>query len=816
MSQLWQDTQYAGRMLAKSPVVTFVGVFSLALGIGANTAIFSLINALMLRSLPVRDPQQLVALSTVRPDSLNGGLSLAMFEEIQRLQHVFSSMFAWSGGGIANFEANGVKYAAGLDTVSGDYFSTLGVQPLFGRLILPDDLALDTGFPAPVAVIDYRCWRRRYKGDPAVIGRSILVDGRLLTIVGVTPKDFMGLIIDAASDVTVPIGYSGGTTYRDRKNVGLDVMARLKREITLPQARAQLQAMWPGIQAVTLPENSDSALQAQFLARRIRVESAATGTSYMRGRLARPLAVMMGLVGLVLLVACVNIANLMLARAAGRRHELGIRLALGAGPWRLIRQLLTESLILAAVGAALGLGIAFWASRFLINTQWSGLVPLSIDPAPDLRVLAFTSAIAVLTGIIFGLAPGWGVARTDPASVLQHGVRTVRDGGGLLGKLLVSTQIALSLVLVIGAMLFVHSLAKLRSADLGFRREGILMMQMFPQAGREKIPDRAVYYRQVAEELSRLPGVKAVSYSDLGPAVAYDHKVPVLAPSSPGGPAQAADEIIGPGFFHLLGMRVIAGREFGWRDDERASRVVIISESLARRLFSNANPLGQKVDIAGQLDRKGMEIVGVVNSASLWVPQHHEPPAIYMPLLQERRRNQPMLDIRADGDSDVLARSAARTLESLGRHYSLRTETLEHRLDWTLRNERLMAKLSMFFGGLALLLASVGLYALMSYAVTRRTSEIGVRMALGAGRGDVLRLVLLEVMWLTLSGVAVGVPAALAASHLISSMLFELSANDPGTIAVSAATLSAVALFAGYLPARRASRIDPMMALRSE
>ena len=340
-----------------------------------------------------------------------------------------------------------------INTVTGEYFSTLGVQPFLGRLIAPEDLALDTGVPAPVAVIDYRCWRQRYNGDPAVIGKTILVEGKPLTIVGVTPKDFMGLIIDAASDVTVPIGYSGRTTYRERKNVGLDVMARLKPGVTLPQARAQLQAIWPGIQAATLPEDADSVLRAQFLARRLNVESAATGTSYMRQRLARPLAVMMGLVGLVLLVACVNIANLMLARAAGRRQELGIRLALGAGPWRLIGQLLTESLILAIAGAALGLGFAFWVSRFLIATQWSGLVPLAIDPAPDLRVLAFTSAIAVLTGIIFGLAPAWGVARTDPASVLQHGVRTVRGGGGLLGKLLVSAQIALSLVLVIGAML---------------------------------------------------------------------------------------------------------------------------------------------------------------------------------------------------------------------------------------------------------------------------------------------------------------------------------------------------------------------------
>ncbi|PYT28627.1 MAG: hypothetical protein DMG57_14150 [Acidobacteria bacterium] len=818
MSQAWQDMRYAVRVLAKTPVVTAVAIVSLALGIGANTAIFSILNALFLRSLPVRAPRQLVAISTISPDGQNGKdpLSLPMFEEIRQRQQVFSGMFAWSGGGMNNFEANGVKYAASLETVSGDYFSTLGIRLLLGRLITRSDVASQAGSSARVAVLSYHYWQLRYNGDPEIIGKSIRVDGIPLTIIGVTPKSFAGLIIDGASEVTAPILYSGRETLREPGRLWLEVIGRLKPGATLQQARAQMKVLWPSVQVATMPPGYAGAQRDRFFARRVDAESAATGNSFMRERLARPLMLLMGLVGLVLLIACVNLANLMLARVTGRTQELGIRTALGASGWRLIRQLLTESVTLSAMGAVVGLVAALWISHFLVNTMWFGYVSLVLDPTPDLRVLGFTVTITVLTGVLFGLAPAWRATRTDPASALQRNQRTVHGGAGGFGKLLASTQIALSLVLVIGATLFVVSLEKLYSVDRGFRRQGVLLMQLFPQPGREQIPNRTVYYHQLADALSQLPTVEAVSYSHMGPVASYEYKILVSAAGSSAAPVQAVEELVGPGFFHLIGMHVVAGREFDWRDDERTSRVVIVSESLARRLFPGDRAVGRKVDDHGQPDRRGMEIVGVVNSASLWTAQSHEPMAIYFPLMQQPGFNQSRIDIRTAGNPWVVTAQAQRTLESMGHHYALKTQTLEERTSMFLTNERVVAMLATFFGGLALLLASVGLYGLMSYTVTRRTSEIGIRMALGAERRDVLGLIVGEVTWIALAGIAAGVPLALAASRVISGMLFGVSPTNPATIAFSAVILLGIAILAGYLPARRASRIDPMTALRSE
>ncbi len=807
MFQFRQDVRYAVRVLVKDRVVTIFAIASLAMSIGVSTALFSLMNALMLRSLPVREPQQLVAISTVRPDgqSRYDALSLRTFQEIGRGQRVFSGMFAWNGNIIANFEANGARYPANLNEVSGDAFAVLGVQPLLGRLIGPEDVGREAGSPAPIAVLDYRCWQRRYYGDPAVVGKAIRVNGQALTIIGVTPKSFTGLIIDAGSDVTVPLGF-----HMKNLRAGdpvLLVAGRLKLGVTLEQARAQLQTFWPAVQAANVPAEYSGAQRARFLARRIDVQSAATGNSYLRDRMSRPLGVSMGLAGLVLLIACLNLANLMLARATTRRQEMGIRVALGAGRWPLIRQLLTESVVLSTTGAAAGVLVALWTSRLLMNTAWTGYVPHALDTTPDLRVLAFSSAIGLLTGVLFGLIPAWRITGSGPAAALRQNPRTSRGSGGTLMKALVCAQVALSLVLVHGAALFVGSLREMRSADPGFRREGLLAVQLFPQAGREEIPNRTAYYRRLAERLAELPGVAAVSYSTIGPVNRFEVKQSVSIPDSSTAPVQAVRDWVGPDFFSLMGMRLLAGREFEWADDENAPRVAIVSESLARRLFAGESPIGRKIE--------GREIVGIVNSASLWRAQSHDPMAVYIPLMQEPVYNQPLAVIRTTRDASTLAPGVQQTLESMGHHYPLLTQTIEERAYRFLSDERLMANVSAFFGGLALLLAGVGLYGLMSYAVARRTSEIGVRMALGARTDDVLRAVMLDVTWLVLAGVAGGVPAALWVSRMVSEMFFGLRAGGI-TIASSAVILSGVALFAGYVPARRASRIDPMTALRCE
>jgi predicted permease len=525
----------------------------------------------------------------------------------------------------------------------------------------------------------------------------------------------------------------------------------------------------------------------------------------------------MGLVGLVLLIACVNVANLMLARSAARHREMAIRVALGASRFQLIRQLCLESTLLAACGAVLGMVFTVWTTPLLANTLWSGLVPLALDPTPDLAVLVFTAGLVGLTVLLFGLAPAIRASSTDPASAVQTGSRAVQ-GSGAFSKLLVSCQVALSIVLVIGAALFGRSMHNLWSIDPGFSREGVLLMHLFPQAGggREQIPNRGVYYRELARTISELPGVQSVSYSHYGPVAPYEPTQAVSTSSPTVQPVEAMQDHVGPGFFALIGMRLLQGREFDWRDDELSSPVAIISESLARRFFRGADAVGQRIFTGRERARKEMEIVGVVNSASLWRIQSHEPAAVYVPLLQSPRFNQPKMGIRTSGNPGTLVPGARKRIESLGHHYPLRTETLEERHSSILTEERVIAGLSGFLGGLALLLASVGLYGVMSYTVARRTPEIGVCLALGAKPGNVVGDVLRQAIWLVLAGLIIGIPLALAASQFAAGMLFGLAATDPTTFALSAALLISVALIAGYLPARRASRTDPMTALRCE
>lgn len=817
MGTIGQDIRYSMRMLTRTPVVTAVAIFSLALGIGANTAIFSLMNALILRSLPIANPAQFVRLSTTTPDDpdRDGSLSLAMYQQIRKDQRVFSDLFAWTGEGIVNIEANGVKYAAGMSTVTGEYFATLGIQPLLGRWITPDDLSLESGSPAAVAVIHHGCWQRRFNGDLAVIGKTIRVEDRPLTIIGVAPENFSGLVIDAAPDVTVPIGYSGRTTYRDRKSLGLDVFARLKPGISIEQAEAQMKSVWPAILQASLPETYTGTQQQAFLDRRVEVASASTGNSFLRKKYARPLSVLMAMVGLLLLITCANLAGLMLARATERRQEFGIRFALGAGKWRVVRQVLVESLMISVIGAIIGLLFAQWTSRLLLTTIWTGLVPLAIDAAPDLRVLSFTALISLLTGVIFGISPSWSVSRIDPVNVLQKNARTHHGMSTVLSKALISTQIALSLVLVIGAVIFVRSLQNLRSTDVGFNRDGILLIHLFPKTGSEnqRMPNRASYYQELADRLRGIHGVESVSYSHMGPVLSYEYTQPASVPSRQARPISAVFEAVGPGFFHLAGMRLLAGREFDWRDHDASQPVSIISESLSHRLFPKENPIGKRIDFGSH---KGLEIVGVVNSASLWMPQSREPMAVYLALIQLPTYNSSSIDIRTVGDSARVLPAARHVLESFGRHFVLRAENLDQRSSNFLMTDRVLAMLSSFLGGLALLLASIGLYGLMSFWVVRRTSEIGLRMALGALPVRVQALILREALWLLLAGMTVGIPVALACERLISSMVYRTAGHDPLTILLAISILLVVAAFASYLPARRASRIDPMTALRSE
>jgi predicted permease len=817
MSQFWLDICYSSRRLVRTPVMTSIAIVSLALGIGANTAIFSLINALILRSLPVHQPQQLVEIHTALPGHPSTGyfvnpVPFRVFEEIRKRNTVFSGVFAWDDEGLRNVRANGVQYPGSVIEVSGDYFATLGVRPLLGRLLTPQDAV--PGAPAKVAVLDYRCWENHFMRDSAVVGKVIRIDNVPLTIIGVTPEGFRQIDIDAAVDAAVPIGFDTP----DISNNWYKVLGRLRPSITVEQARAQLLTMWPAIQESVVPAGYGAPQRKRFLSRRPYVESAASGFSYLREEISRPLNVLMYLVAAVLLIACANLAGLMLARAAGRRNELGVRIVLGAGRWPLVRQFLIESAMLSFAGAALGFACCFWSGRFLLNMVWMGKVGVGLDVSPDLRVLAFTTAAAIFTGVAFGIVPALHATRIDPASALQQNLRTAHSGGMVLRRVLIAAQVALSLVLIFGAALLVRTLDNLQSADTGYRREGVLCVELFPQPGRERIPNRTAYFSALIESLKRIPGIEGASYSFGAPMSMSSHEFneTVSTPPSGSSTAQAATGTIGPGFFQVMGMHVLAGREFTWDDAEDAPKVAVVSESLARRLFPEQNPLGQRITVANTPGGKDLRIVGIVNSARLWRIQSHEPPAVYMAFLQSANLNQPMLDIRTARDPTAFARSAETAVESLGFHYSVKTQSLRQRLDMFLGNERILALLSGFFGTLALMLAGIGLFGLISQTVTARTAEIGIRMALGAQRGNILSLFLREAFLPVCAGIAIGLPIALIASQVISGMLFGVSPFSPTSIALPSIILMAVGVIAAYIPARRASSVEPITALRAE
>ncbi len=810
-----QDLRYAIRALRKAPASTAVAFLSLALGIGATTTIFCLIDALVLRPLPVAHPEELVSLQTVGPaDDSQAGLTLAMFQAIRQEQKFFSGLFLWDGGAMENFEANGELYAGSLDMVSGDYFSALKIRPAWGRLIGPADVNLQSASSAPVAVLDFRSWKARFHGDPRVVGKTIRVNGTPLNIIGVGPESFHGIQIDAAPEAIVPIGYSGTGKRFDAATRQFNVTGRLKPGVTIAQARAQLAALWPAVRAQAAPPSYQGAQLAQFLTRRLVVETAATGDSWTRKRMAQPLKILICLAALLLLIAALNLANLTVARAAAREQETGIRLALGAGTWRLTRQLLTEGILISSAGATAGLVFAVWAGRLLARTAWTGFVPFAIDPDPDVHGLAFTVILALLTGLLFGSAPAWRFRGNDPAGLLGRHTRSVRGGAGLIGRFLVTSQIALSLVLVVAAGLFVRSLQELNRVETGYSRDHVLVVQLFPRPGVGEISNRSVYYRELAQRLGRIPGVEFASYSQMGPAMSYEFKENVV--SREGAASNAVFELAAPDLFDVLRMRVLEGRQFSWRDDGANKKVVIVSRSLAQTLFPAANAVGQHVRIGVAPEHQNLEIVGVVNSASLWMVQSHEPAAFYIPLLQEPEYDEPAVDIRASGDPTALSPAVRRILASMGKQYPLSMESLNHRLDRILVRERIIASLAAFFGPLALLLACIGLYGLMSYTVTRRTSEIGIRIALGARGSDMIRMVLTQAFLIAAAGIAVGVAAALGASRFAQGMLFGLPPNDPVTISLAAAVLLATTLAAGYLPARRAAAVDPIEALRRE
>jgi predicted permease len=816
---LFQNIRYGLRAFVRSPAFAAVTALSLALGIGANTAIFSILDAVLFRQLPVPRPRQLVELS---PIYRNGGrvpFSFPMFQALDRGQRVFSGLYGWTGAALFNVEAGGTLFLGGVRSVTGNYFSGLGATPLLGRLIAPAD---STGGNAYVAVLGYECWEHRFGRDPGVIGKTLRIEGKPFTIVGVTRQWFTGMTPGEPPEVTIPIA-AAPFDRESRALLWIRATGRLRTGVSIEQARAQLAGFWPGLLRETVPTESRGARRQSFLSMRLAVEPAAGGADTgLRSRVSRPLYLLMGVVVLILLIACVNLANLTLARAAARSHEMSTRAALGASRRQIVLQLLTESILLSATGALLALAFAHWGSPLLI-----GLItrdtpnPVTLDLRPDWRVFVFTAAAAVLTGALIGLVPAWQMSRQEPALVLrQRGAG--RGGLGKSGKVLIVAQIALSLVLLFGAGLLLRTFENLRSSDPGFQRTGILEAGLHSQPaayedGYQGL-DMSAYRRQLVERAAALPGALSAAFSDLPvPAGEQGWKETVSPAGADGSPelnVLATLASVSPGFFKTLAIPLVSGRDFDWNDDPRHSRIAIVDSRTAHRFFPSG-AVGKRVRFGVQSEFQDLEIVGVARAARLVDLRDADRRVIYVPCTQHPDYGQEgNLFVRANHPA-ALARTLDNEIRSLGREYVTEARTIEQMSDRTLVAERATAILSAAFAAAALLLAGVGIFGLMSYTVTRRTREIGIRMALGSQPGAILRMILRETLLLTLAGIALGAPCALAATRFIAHTLFGLSPVDPPTLAAASAALFAVGAIAGYLPARRALRRHPMAALRS-
>jgi predicted permease len=819
-----RDVRDAIRGLARRPVASAVAILSLALAIGAVTAVLGIVDALYARDLPVDRPDQLVVFWRTSQDhpEERQPLSPTQFEELQREAADVADVFAWDDRRIRRVVVDGVQYAGTVNEVSGNFFAAIGVKPLLGRVLDSRDVArIDDGTSARVAVLDYRTWQNRFAGDPEVLGRTIVVDGTPLTIVGVTPEDFIGLDPANAPDATVPFGFDvdripGHATPGEpfTRYVG----ARLEGDARLEDAAASLRGLWPSVVERTVPADAAAAQRTRLRATRLHIESLRTGTlgpgMTIRTMFVRPLTQLGALGGLVLFVAAINLASLILVRTVSRRPELTLRAALGASRGVLVRSLIVESVLVSVAGAALGLAMAVWMGRPLFDALLGGSgtllgKPLAVDPRLDLRVAGVTVAIAIAVGIVCALLASWRAISRDPAGTLQSQARVVGHRRAIPQRVLVSTQVALALVLVTAATLVGRSLHALSTRDPGFQVDRILQFDAFDQAPSAHTRPNSDYYRSLAVALTSLPGVESASYVGLRPFVGENWMRVVGSGSTR--PIDAIVNQIGPDFVRTMGMRLLAGREFTWSDDEHAPPVAIVSESFARSAFGGA-ALGRTIDVPDLPFGKSLRIVGVVNNASLGNLHSREPRAVYLAAMQAPSGL--VVEVRTAGEPMSRMPSVERAVASLGRQFAVGARPLASWKDYALRNERLVAALATFFAGLTLLLAAAGLYAQLAYAVTARQSEIGVRMAVGAGKRDILFMILREAGWVVLAGMLVGVPAAILAARVASNLLFGLTPYDPLTLGLSALALTAIAFVAAVVPARRASRVDPVVALR--
>jgi predicted permease len=820
-----QDLRDAFRALKATPIVTVVAILSLALGIGANTAIFSILDTLMLRTLPVREPQQLGLLG-VQDTRRNTSWTNPIWEQVRERQALFGGAFAWSGARFNLAQGGPTELVDGM-WASGGMFDVLGVPAILGRMFTTADDRRGGGPDGPVAVISYNFWQRRFGGAADTIGRSLTVERVPFIIVGVAPPDFFGVDVGRTFDVAIPIGTEplirGKESSLDRRsNWWLNIMIRARPGQSLEAAEAAMRGITPQIREATMPQDWRPQDKQDYLKEGFAVLGAANGSSGLRGRYRLPLTAMMVVVGLVLLIACANIANLLLARATARRHELSVRVALGASRMRIARQLLSESLLLSITGALVGLLFASWGSRLLVRQLSTSTTNVFLDLSLDWRVLGFTAAVAIATAVLFGMVPALRGMRVQPNEALKaQGRGVVGDGRLGLGNVLVILQVALSLVLIVAAGLFVRTFSSLANLSLGFDREPVLVASVNAQRAQLEPADRPELFRRLLEAASGVPGVGSAALSAVTPVSGSTWNNRIELPDGPDLPEKeriSYINLVSADWFRTYGTPMLAGRDFTSADKTGSQPVAIVNEAFAKKFTYGRNPIGRRVRQPGYgieptTDR---EIVGYVKDAVYRSLREPVPPTLYVPYRQHPSPPSFMsVSVRASGGpAALLTKSLAAALTPVHGDIAITFRPLSDQVNSALTQERIVAMLSGFFGALALLLSALGLYGVTSYAVSRRRTEIGIRMALGAAPAGVIRLVLRRVVMLVGLGVVLGSAVSLWAAHLVSTLLFGLQPRDPMTLAGSIAVLGAIGAIAGWLPARRASRIDPARVLR--
>jgi putative ABC transport system permease protein len=811
LDEFGRDLRHAVRMFGQQPGFIAVIVLTLALGIGANTAIFSLMDALMLRWLPVPNPQQLVqlALQSSDPGGTGDAFSYAIVRGLAEHDEIFAGVGAFNSSSFNVGPAGSVGRVPGA-YVSGGFYETLGLIPVAGRLLGKEDD--EPGAPL-VGVLSYGYWERQFAHNPGAIGQTIPVNGVPVTIVGVTPPGFAGVTVGAVADLTLPVASIARISPRDAGLLGpgnfwLRILARPNPDLSIAQARARLASVWPQTAEQVVAAHWPPT-QKKLLADAVfEFRPGGTGYTYLRSLYTKPLQVLMGMVAIVLLIACANVASLLLARATARHREMAVRLAMGAGRFRIIRQLLTESLLLSFMGGACGVGLAWISGRFLLSTLSLGPFPVTFDLTPNLRVLAFAAAVAIATGILFGIAPAFQATATGPSAVLKQGARATTSRSRLLPSL-VSAQVALTLVLLIGASLFVRTLQNLQNMDPGFNRTGVLLVDFaeHPRAAPSELLDDV---RQTA-------GVSSASLSTHTPLSGSYWSEPAVPHGQPLPERDTALFVgAGPGFFETMQITLMSGRGFTPRDNAAGTPVAVISEAYAERFFPNQNPLGRHLSARVRGTLKDLEIVGVAKNTNAIGLRRPPRSTVYVAQAQLTGDVPTTMEIRVNGSIRETAARIQNGLQAKLKEGPVEVHPLSAQVEAAMSQERVMATLASAFGFLALVLACVGLYGLLAYRVTRRTQEIGIRMALGARRSQVVAMVLQGAAGLVLSGIALGLPAAWATSRWIEAMLFQLKPTDPFTIGGAILLLTIVSLAAAYLPARRASRVDPITALRHE